>query len=175
MGLYHLLYSQVLVQGPIEHQDTHLGFALVVVFLFTLKRKPKLWPLIVPLIALSLFATGYIMVEFSELEWRIGNPNTADTIVGVILIIVAMEATRQSFGWPLFLLALLLIGYTFLGQYLPAPFWHYPLPVKAVIANFATNFDIGMWGIYIGISANFVFLFLLFGGLLQASGAARFF
>lgn len=175
MGLYHLVYVQMRFQTPIEHQDTHLAFVLLLVFLTVLLKHPRRWPVIALLIVLSLTVTGYIKFGFSGLEWRIGLPTTADTIVGIILIALVIEATRAHFGWPLVITALIFIAYTFLGQYLPHPFWHFAIPARLIIANYATNFDIGMWGIYIGISANIILPFMVFGGLLQASGASRFF
>lgn len=62
MVIYHLVYTLAIFQGPIEHQDTHLFFALMLVFLGTMKKKPKLWPLIALCIIGSIVTTGYIRI-----------------------------------------------------------------------------------------------------------------
>ena len=174
MVVYHLIFTRTFFQGYIEHQDTHLFFALLLIFLGTLKRKPKLWPLLALLILASIVTTGYIRVFYEALEWRMGIPNTTDLIIGIVLLIICFEATRQAFGILLPIVGLLFIAYAALGQYLPQPFWHFPITLKSMIANYNIGLT-GMFGMALGVSANYIFLFIIFGRFLMASGASEFF
>jgi TRAP transporter 4TM/12TM fusion protein len=177
MGLYHLIYTQYLLQEPIEHQDTHLAFALVIVFLLQVKDRPRSWPLMLGLmIPLSLISTGYIKVFYNELVERPGFPITADVVIGFILLLVTLEACRRSFGWILPILAVIMAIYSLLGHLIPGPMGHTELSVARYISAIVTGFSgLGIFGTLLGISANYIFLFMLFSGLLQASGALDFF
>jgi TRAP transporter 4TM/12TM fusion protein len=174
MGMYHLISTQRFLQGPIEHQDTHLGFALLLVFLTTMKKKIKLWPITLIFLLASIVTTVYIRILVPELEIRAGSPTLPDIVIGFILLIVMIEATREAFGPILPLIGILAILYFFFGQYLPYPFGHSGFKVARVISHL----DIGLTGVFgtvLGVSANYIFLFILFGGILQASGAMEFF
>ena len=173
MVAYHLAYTRYFFQGYIEHQDTHLFFALLLVYLSALKKKPKLWPLLLVLVLASVVTTGYIRVFYEALEWRMGIPNTTDVVIGVVLLIITFEATRQAFGYMLPLIGLFFIAYAVFGQYFPAPFWHFPITLKNMIANYNIGLT-GMFGMALGVSANYIFLFVIFGRFLMASGATDF-
>lgn len=175
MSLYHLVSTQYWLQSAIQHQNTHLAFALMLVFLFTLKKNKKLWLLILPLILLALVSTGYIQLLYPELDARQGVAvTTTDVAIGIILIVVVLEASRQAFGLVLPIVAVLFIAYSFLGNHLPPPLWHARFPLDAIIARYNIGL-VGMYGSILNVSANYIFLFVLFGGLLGASGATRFF
>jgi len=174
MVIYHLVSTQYLLLGPIPHQNLHLAFALVIVFLGTLQKRPRLWPWIFALILVSLVATAYVHIFYYDLELRSGFPTTADTIVGVILVFVAIESTRQAWGIALPLLAAFFIAYSFLGYLLPYPFYIMKFPPEQIISNMGIGMR-GMYGSVLSISANYIFLFVVFGSLLGASGATGFF
>lgn len=174
MILYHLVYTQTLLLGPIEHQNMHLLFALLIVFFDSLKKNKNLWPLVTLFIFLSLLCTGYIFYFFNELENRMGIPTPIDIIIGLLLVVVCLEACRQALGNVLPVIALCFIAYTFLGQYLPGPFWHFPMSLSTIVAKYNIGFS-GMFGMALGISADYIFLFMVFGAFLQASGGSRFF
>lgn len=174
MALYHLVTTQYLFQGFIEHQDFHLGFALILVFLTTIKkmrsRKPWLLALQFLLLAASLAVVTYIKVNYRHLEIVHGLPETPDFIMGVILVIVVLEATRQAWGPILPIIAILFMLYFIFGQYLPEAFWHPPYDIGYIVSMMGIGF-VGTFGTFLGISANYIFLFLVFGGVLQACGA----
>lgn len=175
MALYHLVSTQYLLQDPIMHQNTHLAFALVLVFLVALtgkRRRP--WPLTLFLILLAIVSTGYIRFFYGALQLRLGVPTIPDMIIGIILVILVIEAIRQAFGWILPAICLISIAYTVFGQYAPEPFWHFPIGLDSMISNYNMGFT-GMYGMFLGVSTNYIFLFILFGGLFRASGATRLF
>lgn len=173
-ALYHLISTQYPLQTTIEHQNTHFAFALVLVLLTSMTKKPKGWPFLTFLLLIGLAATGYIQIFYSDLLKRIGFPTTPDMIIGIALIIIALETTRQAYGAVIPGLAIVFIAYDFLGQYLPRPFYHAPFTLEYVISLLSVGFS-GMYGTALGVSVNYIFLFFLFGGLLRASGAIDFF
>lgn len=173
MLLYHLIQSRTLFMGYIEQQNIHLMFALMLVFLSTLKKKKRFWPWILLLIVVSLVTTVYIQVFHDDLLVRKGLPTVTDIVIGILLLVAVFEATRQSFGKVLPIVGLIFIAYVALGQYLPRPFWHFPIDIDLAISSFNMAFK-GMFGMALGVSANYMFLFIMFGAFLRASGTMRF-
>lgn len=169
MGVYQLCYAQYLLQGSIEHQNTHLMFALMLVFLTTLRRKPKYWIIILALMVLALSATAYVRIFTTQLQLRAGFPNTLDIIVGLIIVMVVLEATRQAFGLVVPAFICLGIMYVFLVRFLPPPFYHSPIPLARIVSWLSIGLE-GVYGTFLGVSANTIFLFMLFGGMLRATG-----
>ncbi|MFH0914192.1 MAG: TRAP transporter fused permease subunit, partial [Chloroflexota bacterium] len=95
--------------------------------------------------------------------------------VGVILIIVAIEATRQSWGIILPIVTIIAILYAFTCQYWPGAFYHSPYSLNYLLSHLSAGFS-GMYGgTALGVSANYIFLFIVFGALLQVSGSTGFF
>lgn len=173
-ALYHLISTQHLFQTFLEHQNNHFAFALILVCLTSLKKKPKHWPFILPLMLLGVVATGYVKVFFTDLQGRIGFPTTIDIVIGILLVIVALEASRRAFGPAISALAIIFIAYDLLGQYLPPPFYHCQFTLQYVVTHLSIGLC-GMYGTALAVSVNYIFLFFLFGGILQASQAMEFF
>ena len=172
MGLYHLVYTRWLLQDPLMHQNTHLIFALLLVFLTTLTKKPKWWPYIFLFIALAFVAVIYVFINYVELSEKIGLPDTIDVVIGTILVFVVLEACRQSFGWIVPAIAVFLIGYALLSPHLPPPFFHTEISFSKIISWSSIGFR-GIYGMFLNISATYIILFVLFGGLLQATGVSE--
>jgi len=174
MILYQLIATQILIMSPTEHQNLHLILSLLIVFLTTFNQYRKTWILTVILIIISLITTGYIFYYFSALEQRMGVPTTADIIIGIMLLVVCWEASRRALGWVLPLVGLTFIIYTFFGHYLPVPFWHYHTSLSLIISKYNIGLS-GMFGQVLGISANYLFLFMVFGSFLEVAGGSKFF
>jgi len=175
MVLYHLITTQYVFQGAIEHQNTHLGFALTLVFLGTMmatkRRGVRL--VVLGLLLTAIFVTGYIKIRYEHLEWVTGFPDPVDCVVGILLVIVVIEAARQAFGPVLPILALVFIAYFFLGNLIPGPFSHGYFAPEVVLSWLGIGLA-GVFGLILGVSANMVFLFVVFGGLIEALGAHHF-
>ena len=174
MVFYHLIYTQYLLQGSIAHQDTHLGFALLLSFLAGLMKRKRAMLYFLTFIALSLAATIYIWVFIEELHYRAGFPNTVDTVVGALLILIVLVACRNAFGNIFAGVISVFIGYGFLGQFLPTMFYHEPYSVSEIVAYSVMSFT-GMFGTALGTSANYIFLFVVFGAMLQETKVTDFF
>jgi TRAP transporter 4TM/12TM fusion protein len=177
MALYHLVSTQVLLQAAKAHLNTHLGFCLVLLYLDILvKSKGKLRRLL--LLALTLLAvvsTGYVQLFWEELEDRAYFNTTLDLVIGVLLIILVLEATRRDFGWILPALTILIVLYPFVGKSFPEPFRCQAMDLDQTISNLSIGLQNGIFGIVLPTSANFIFLFVLFGGVLQGLGGTKFF
>jgi TRAP transporter 4TM/12TM fusion protein len=170
MAVYHLFTSVVFFYSPLLHQNTHLAFALVLVFLLSMRNRPRFWPVMLLFILASLGVTGYVALFFDKLELRAGYPTVPDIYVSIMMIFLVLEAAREAYGYPIPLIATVLLGYLFLGHYLPPPLQHIRLDPYMLLSWLGTGFS-GIFGTYaMDVSAKFLFMFILFGGVLRASG-----
>ncbi len=177
MALYHLVSTQVLLQAAKPHFNTHLGFCLLMVFLgeFAASKGKyrRLWPLALAIAALA--STGYVQILWEELEERAFFNTNLDLVVGVILILLVLEATRREFGLILPTLTALVVLYPFVGKAFPEPFRCQAMDLDQTISNLSIGIDNGIYGIVLPTSANYIFLFVVFGALLQSLGGTKFF
>ncbi|MFN3525097.1 MAG: TRAP transporter permease [Paracoccus sp. (in: a-proteobacteria)] len=127
--------------------------------------------------ALALIATGvalYVFVYSNELGRRVGAPIQTDLVVAVIGIMLLLEAARRSLGPALMIVATVFLVYTFLGPHMPSIIAHRGNSLSEV-ANHQWVTTEGVFGIALGVSTSFVFLFVLFGALLDKAGAGNYF
>ncbi|MGP9803922.1 TRAP transporter permease [Paracoccus sp. NSM] len=127
--------------------------------------------------ALALVAAGvalYVFVYSDELGRRVGAPIQTDLLVAVIGIMLLLEAARRSLGPALMIVATVFLVYTFLGPYMPSIIAHRGNSLSEV-ANHQWVTTEGVFGIALGVSTSFVFLFVLFGALLDKAGAGNYF
>ena len=174
---YHMVYVLYPVQTPVLHINTHLMFALVLAYLVLAERaKRAVWRIVLSLFALlGLAGTLYIQVLYPQLILRVMFNTTLDLIVGVMLIVLCVDACRRSFGWMIPGLAIGVVLYPFLGQYLPEPFYTTTYSLKRVISNQSLVFNNGLYSNALYSSAEYIFLFMIFGGVVEATGVANFF
>ena len=127
------------------------------------------WSLI---IAVSLGILFYLKANYYDLIQK-GDPEILDMITGIVLILLCMEFTRRSFGKTLVILSLVFVAYTFCGFLLPDPLHTGPFEFPYIISKYSVGFE-GALGFILGISVQYVFLFVVFGSLLMATGAHLF-
>ena len=183
MVLYHLVYTQTLILGPLEHQNMHLLLALTLLILLGWKKTQK-WVnkyrriitriCLIIMFTATLVSTGYIFYFFNELEHRMGMNTQWDIIIGILLLIVVMEICRQSVGLVLPIMAVIFFAYTMFGHYLNGVLWHFKIPLSSAISKFDIGFS-GIFGQCMGISADYIFLFMVFGSFLSIAGGTKFF
>lgn len=156
-------------------------FTLILIMTFSLYarsatiRRDKIQWYDLVLIVLSIILCLYILINIHELVWRAGNPNQVDVILGVILVVITLEATRRAVGKPLMFVAIFFLIYALvLGPYMPGRFAHGNFSIRRV-AYYLYLTDAGIFGTPLGVSANFVYLFILFGSILNKTGAGKFF
>lgn len=116
----------------------------------------------------------YMAWDYEGIIERSGLPIMRDVVVGTILVCLLLEAARRALGPALPVLATLFLLYCFIGPWMPPFLAHPGIPLEFVVDHMYLS-DSGIWGVPIGVSTSFVFLFVLFGSLLDKAGAANYF
>ncbi|WP_308546148.1 TRAP transporter permease [uncultured Selenomonas sp.] len=156
----------------------HLGFGLALVYLLYPSRKrwsrTKVHPLDVVLAILGAASPAYIVLEYQQLVLRSGTVTTSDLAVGLIGILLVVEATRRVVGIPMVMVVLCFIAYAFAGPYMPGVLAHRGLTLNQLVGHLYFTTE-GIFGIPLGVSSTFIFLFILFGAYLESTGLGKFF
>ena len=156
----------------------HLGFGLALVYLLYPSRKrwsrTKVHPLDVVLAILGAASPAYIVLEYQQLVLRSGTVTTSDLAVGLIGILLVVEATRRVVGIPMVTVVLCFIAYAFAGPYMPGVLAHRGLTLNQLVGHLYFTTE-GIFGIPLGVSSTFIFLFILFGAYLESTGLGKFF
>jgi len=156
----------------------HLSFGLALVYLLYPARKS--WPrnrlhwFDGLLAILAVAGPLYIVIFYKDLIMRAGIVTPADMLVGTLGILFVMEAARRVVGWPIVIVAALFLGYAFAGPYLPGAFAHQGTTLSGLVGHLFYTTE-GVFGIPLGVSATFIFLFILFGAYLEKTGLGKFF
>lgn len=127
------------------------------------------------LILLALAAVLYLYTLYPELKIRTWFNTPLDVAVGVTVMVLCLEAARRSFGLLVPIMAIVVVLHPFLGHHLPEPFYSTVYSVKRTLSNLSLTFRTGLYDAALSASANYIFLFVVFGGLLQSVGATGFF
>ena len=159
-------------------RGVHLGFGLALVFLLypTCKSwsRHKLHPFDLLLAVLGAAAPAYIIYEYQNLVLRAGTVSDMDLAVGIIGIILVIEAARRVVGIPMVCVVLVFIAYAFAGPYMPGVLAHRGLTPAQLVSHLYFTTE-GIFGIPLGVSSTFIFLFILFGAYLESTGLGKFF
>jgi TRAP transporter 4TM/12TM fusion protein len=184
-SLFQLWYASPLpflfgfgVFNDTEARSIHLAFAIFLAFTAYPAMKSSRSDHI-PVIdwvfaALGAFSAAYLFLFYADLAGRSGAPITFDLVVAVIGMLLLLEATRRALGPPLMIVALVFLVYTFGGQYMPDVIAHKGQSLSKVMSHQWLTTE-GVFGIALGVSTSFVFLFVLFGALLEKAGAGNYF
>jgi TRAP transporter 4TM/12TM fusion protein len=169
------------------HRGVHLAFVLALIFLvFAFNKKSAIqkggaWhhPLGLPLYdwlfaIAAVVSSLYIPYVFDDLAFRIGNPGALDVAMGSVLIVLLLEATRRSMGWPLPIIAITFMVYAMFGPYFPGLLKHAGASWAQVV-NHQYLTSQGVYGIAVGVVATYVFHFVLFGVLATRIGLGQLF
>ncbi len=170
------------------HRGVHLAFVLGLIFLVFAATKSDASstvsksrlsiggvPLIDWLLGLACAASVmYIPYVFDDLAFRVGNPDTMDVVMGSVLFVTLLEATRRSMGWPLPLIALGFTAYALTGPYFPGLLKHAGASWSQMI-NHQYLTSQGIYGVAVGVVATYVFHFVLFGVLATRIGLGQLF
>lgn len=161
-----------------EARSIHLAFAVFLAYLSypALKGSPRDYiPIQDWILAfIGAFCAAYLYIFYEQLSSRPGAPITQDVVVACIGMILLLEATRRALGPPLMIVASVFLIYTFLGPYMPDLIAHKGESLNSVVNHQWITTE-GVFGIALGVSTSFVFLFVLFGALLDKAGAGNYF
>jgi TRAP transporter 4TM/12TM fusion protein len=126
------------------------------------------------LAAVGAFCAAYLFIYYAPLADRVGQPIFIDYIVSIAGLLLLLEATRRSLGPALVIVASMFLVYTVLGPYMPEIIAHKGNNLREIINHHWITTE-GVFGIALGVSTSFVFLFVLFGALLDKAGAGNYF
>lgn len=161
-----------------EVRAIHLGFATFLAFTAypALARSPRHHIPVTDTVLslLGAFSASYIYLFYEQLVGRPGLPNTQDLVVSVTGLILLLEAARRTLGPPLMIVAIVFLTYSLAGPYMPELIAHKGVTLKELVNHQWLTTE-GVFGIALGVSSNFVFLFVLFGALLDKAGAGNYF
>lgn len=171
-GLFGVLDAQL-------QRSVHLGFGLVLIFLLYPSRKRWLnrrfpHPLDMALAVLGGAAPAYLIVEYHELVLRAGNISGTDFAVGLLGVLLVIEAARRVVGIPMVSVVLTFLAYAFAGPYIPGILGHRGVTLEQLVGHLFYTTE-GIFGIPLGVSSTFIFLFILFGAYLESTGLGHFF
>ncbi|QXB55717.1 TRAP transporter permease [Aeromonas sp. FDAARGOS 1415] len=166
------------VLNDTETRSIHLAFAILLAYLVfpAMRSSPRDR---VPLgdIALGLIGAAvasYLFVMYDQLAQRPGNLTTMDFVVACIGVPLLLEAARRALGPALAVIAIVFLAYSLAGPWMPSLLAHRGVSLHA-LANHQWITTEGVFGIALGVSTSFVFLFVLFGALLERAGAGHYF
>jgi len=183
--LFQLWYASPLpfalnffVINDTEARAIHLAFAMFLAYTAfpTFKTSPRrhipIQDWIVALVA--AFCAAYIFIFYNELADRPGKPTTMDLVIAVAGLVFLLEATRRALGPPLMIVAAVFLTYTFAGPYMPDVIAHQGASLVKGMSHFWLTTE-GVFGVALGVSTGMVFMFVLFGSLLESAGAGNYF
>ena len=160
-----------------EARAIHLAFAVFLSFCaypaFQSSSR-KVVPLTDWLLAfIGAFCAAYLFLFYKDLALRPGLPSRMDIVVGVVGVAIMLEATRRAMGFGMLITTGLFMAFVFLGPYMPEVVQHRGASVSRFISHMWLTTE-GVYGVALGVSVQFIFLFVLFGTLLDKAGAGNY-
>ncbi|MCP5368839.1 MAG: TRAP transporter permease [Hyphomicrobiales bacterium] len=124
------------------------------------------------LMAVGFAVLIYHVVFFTEISNRWGELTEVEFWLGIVCVVCLLEATRRVIGWPIVILAVAFLAYAFAGPYLPGMLFHRGYSLERVVAHLYLGGG-GIFGTPLGVSATFVIMIVIFGAMLERSGAGK--
>ncbi|WP_283131485.1 TRAP transporter permease [Enterovibrio norvegicus] len=179
-SIFQLWYASpfTVALNDTEARSIHLAFAIFLAFTAypALRSSPRdRIPLQDWIFALAgSFSAAYLFLFYSDLATRAGAPTSTDIVVAVTGMVLLLEATRRALGPPLMVVAAVFLVYTFAGPHMPDVIAHKGASLNKTMSHMWLTTE-GVFGVALGVSTSFVFLFVLFGALLDRAGAGGYF
>jgi TRAP transporter 4TM/12TM fusion protein len=166
------------VLNDTETRSIHLGIALFLAFLafpmFKTAKSRSAVPIYDWAFALiGAFAGAYFFLFYAQLATRPGQPTSIDIAVAIVGLMLLLEATRRAVGWPMAALAVVFILYSLFGAYLPEVLQHKGASVNRLLSHLWLTTE-GVYGVALGVSASTIFVYVLFGSLLDRAGGGNY-
>ena len=188
LSLFHYYTAGFGLLQEVTHRGVHLAFVLGLVFLVfphraAILNRPAQASLSAPgavpwfdwLLAVGVaVAVLYVPWIFDDLAFRVGNPGTLDVVMGSVLMLALLEATRRCMGWALPLIAIGFMVYALAGPIFPGLLQHAGASWSQLV-NHQVLTSQGIYGVAVGVVATFVFHFVLFGVLATRIGLGQLF
>src|SRR5499427_707159 len=176
MTLFHLYAAYDIVPTqPLRY--AHVAFVLVLCFLLfplaaRFRNRVQLWDVAAAAGAVAILL--YAIWGGEDFTDRATTPTQLDVVLGVVFIVLLLEATRRTSGWIMPVIAILFIAYAMLGPYLPPPWTHRGYTFSRLVGHLFITLE-GIFGVAVDVSSSLIILFTIYGAFLQHSGAGKFF
>ncbi|MEG3641589.1 TRAP transporter permease [Magnetococcus sp. PR-3] len=176
-SLFQLWVAQTAINDTLV-RSIHLAFAMILAYWahpYSKSSDKKHIPVVdLVLGVVACFGALYIFLDYDALAMRPGLPLTRDVIIGVITLILLLEAARRTLGPALTIIGTLFLIYCYAGPNLPDAIAHRGADLEQIVSHMYLTTE-GIFGVPLRVSASFVFLFVLFGALLERAGAGHYF
>lgn len=181
ISVFALAKTQIIIPTQ-SYRVTFLGAALALTFFMypwrrAAARNPNIIDILssVVLAALAIVASAYpFVVGFDSFLRRSVRPSETDVLMGVLLIILVLEATRRTVGWILPTFAAALLAYAHWGYMLPGEWGHRGYTIERIVGHMYIDVK-GIYGTALDVAATYIVLFTIYGAVLEFSGAGKFF
>jgi len=175
LALFHIYTGGFRPLAAYEQRAIHLTFVLALIFLLRpFKRGRGLSWVDVCLSVVAALAGGYLFIESDGLMERMGIPTTLDVIVGAVVVLLVLEATRRVLGLAMPIIAVVFLLYGYFGYLAPLFVANRGYSIERIVSQMSLATE-GIYGIPLGVSATFVILFIIFAAFLSECGAGQFF
>ena len=177
MTLFHLYAAYDIVPTqPLRY--THVGFVLVLCFLLfpiaaRFRNRIQPWDVVIAA-AIAVAILGLRLMGGDDFTDRATVPTQLDVALGVVFIVLLLEATRRTTGWIMPVVAICFIAYAMLGPHLPPPWTHRGYGVTRLVGHLFITLE-GIFGVAVDVSSTLIIMFTIYGAFLQHSGAGKFF
>ena len=177
------LYALYWVVGIVQPQIYRVSFllvSLVLIFLLFRSRRSNQQPTTIDwaLIALSIVALAWPILDFDQFVYRAASPKPLDVALGIVTLVVILEAARRTGGLILTMTAAVFLAYGYYGSVLDriglSLIGHRGYPVDRLVATLYMTLE-GIFGVPVDVAATYIVLFVIYGAVLEHSGAGRFF
>jgi TRAP transporter 4TM/12TM fusion protein len=183
-SLFQLWYASPLpfalgfgVLNDTEARSLHLGIGLFLAFLaypaFKSSSRQRIPVLDWVLAIVAAFAGSYFILFYAQLATRPGQPNAMDIVTASIGLVLLLEATRRAVGMPMTVLAILFLAYIMFGKYMPDVIAHKGASLERMLSHQWLTTE-GVFGVALGVSVSYIFIYVLFGSLLDRAGAGNY-
>ncbi|MCX7312026.1 MAG: TRAP transporter fused permease subunit [Alphaproteobacteria bacterium] len=185
MSLFHLYaaiagawpfgWAPIISTQPLRY--AHVAFVLVLSFMLfptalRFRHRIHWWDLALGLIGAGILV--YAIEGGDDFTDRATMPTQLDTWLGVVFIVLLLEATRRTTGLIVPIISLCFIAYAYFGPYLPQPWTHRGFDVGQLVGHLFVTLE-GIFGVPVDVSSSLIILFTIYGAFLQHSGAGKFF
>ena len=183
-SLFQLWYASPLpftlnfaIFNDTEARALHLGIAMFLGYLAypaSKKSRRDVMPLHDWVLALVAgFCGAYLYIFYAELATRPGIPTTMDITCAAIGLVLLLEVTRRALGAPMAVLGTVFVAYVFLGPWLPEALAHRGASIERLVSHMWLTTE-GVYGVALGVSVSYIFIFVLLGSLLDRCGAGNY-
>lgn len=158
-GIYVLLtYVMIFISFPLWHRSN--------------QTRPTVVDIVLALVAVG--AVGYWILEFENLNYRMGVESKADIYVSIVGLLISLEVSRRVLGWSITLVGIFFLLFGYFGPYFPGAIAHRGFSIER-LASFLYLTQDGVFGVMCSVLVTYVILFIFFGAFLQKSGVGKFF